>query len=145
MQGSPIFREAVLADIPAMSAIRLAVTENVLSDPSRVTMSMYIDYLDKLGKSWVCEVDGAIAGFGAADKTDGSIWALFVDARLEGLGIGKRLLQIMQAWLFALGHQTVVLSTTAGTRADAFYTAQGWQRAEVDNRGNVAFSLCRKT
>lgn len=135
------FRQATPADIPAMSVIRLGVTENVLSDPTKITVPMYIDYLDKLGKTWVCEVDGAMAGFGSADKVDGSIWALFVDRRYEGLGIGKRLLCIMQAYLFDLDHKTVVLSTTAGTRADAFYAAQGWRRSAVDDKGNVAFSL----
>ena len=40
-----IFRQACLEDIPAMSKIRLAVTENALSDPSRITQQMYEDYL----------------------------------------------------------------------------------------------------
>lgn len=142
MPDTPIFREATLADIPAMSVIRLGVTENVLSDPRKVTIPMYIDYLDKLGKSWVCEVDGAIAGFGAADKVDSSIWALFVDARYEGLGIGKALLGIMQDYLFGLGHASVSLSTTAGTRADAFYAARGWLRG-MQQGGNVTFTLAR--
>lgn len=44
------FRPATVADIPAMSRIRLAVTENVLSDPSRVTEQMYRDYLEPLGR-----------------------------------------------------------------------------------------------
>lgn len=141
MRVEPIFRQASLADIPAMSIIRLGVTENVLSDPARVTMAMYVDYLDKLGRSWVCEVDGNIAGFGAADKTDGSIWALFVDARYEGRGIGRGLLHLMQSYLFNAGHKVLVLSTTAGTRADAFYAAYGWQRSAVDQDGNVSFRL----
>lgn len=97
-------REAVQVDIPAMSAIRLAVTENRLRDPSRITAQMYRDYLGPLGKSWVCEVQGTIVGFAAADKTDGSIWALFVSPPHEGKGIGKALLTRMTAYLFALGY-----------------------------------------
>jgi len=42
------------ADIPAMSRIRLAVTENMLSDPGKVTLQMYHDYLQQLGRGWVC-------------------------------------------------------------------------------------------
>ena len=137
------FREAVQADIPAMSVIRLAVTENRLRDPSRITTEMYLDYLDRLGKSWVCEVDGVIAGFAAADKTDGSIWALFISPEHEGQGIGKRLLVLMADYLFALGHDKIVLSTSADTRADTFYASQGWERGKMKNDVEVLFSLSR--
>ena len=126
-----------------MSAIRLAVTENRLSAPSRVTTAMYLDYLDLLGKSWVCELDGVIAGFAAADKTDASVWALFVRPQFEGLGIGKRLLAMMADYLFSLGHDKVVLSTGADTRADTFYASQGWERGKMKNDVEVNYSLLR--
>jgi len=135
------FRQAGAADIAAMSAIRLAVTENRLRDPTRVTHAMYIDYLDRLGRSWVCEADGVIAGFACADKIDSSIWALFVDPSHEGLGIGKQLLAIMVDYLFALGHETIRLSTSAATRADAFYAAQGWRRGEMKDAVEVQYIL----
>ena len=138
-----IFREAVLADIPAMSVIRLAVTENRLSDPSRITRAMYVDYLDRLGKSWVCETDGVIAGFACADKHDASVWALFVDPGHEGLGIGKRLLALLADYLFALGHDKIVLSTSADTRADVFYASQGWERGKMKNDVDVQYALVK--
>ena len=127
-----------------MSAIRLAVTENRLSDPARVTLVMYHDYLERLGRSWVCEADGVLAGFCAADMTDASIWALFVGAQYEGQGIGKRLLALMVDYLFSLGHGQVVLCTGADTRADTFYTAQGWERGKMKNDVEVQYSLCRR-
>ena len=126
-----------------MSAIRLAVTENRLSDPSRVTAAMYRDYLQRLGRSWVCEADGVIAGFAAADMTEASIWALFVSAQHEGRGIGKRLLALTVEYLFSLGHDQVVLCTGADTRADTFYTAQGWERGTMKSDVEVHYSLCR--
>ncbi len=126
-----------------MSAIRLAVTENRLSDPSRVTLAMYHDYLDRLGKSWVCEADGVITGFAAADKLEASIWALFVSPAHEGLGIGKGLLALMVDYLFSQGHDKLVLSTSADTRADTFYTAQGWERGKMKNDVEVHYSLAR--
>ena len=136
-----IFRVAVADDIPAMSAIRLAVIENRLSDPSRITHAMYVDYLDRLGKSWVCEADGVIAGFASADRDASSVWALFVDPAREGLGIGKQLLALLGDYLFALGHQQIVLGTSPGTRADAFYAAQGWERGGMVNAGEVQYTL----
>ncbi len=137
------FREAVRADIPAMSVIRLAVTENRLRDPSRITPQMYDDYLERLGKSWVCEVDGVIAGFASADKIEGSIWALFISPDYEGLGIGKRLLALMADYLFAQGHDRIVLSTSADTRADTFYAAQGWERGKMKDDVEVHYSLAK--
>ena len=122
------FRQATAADIPAMSAIRLAVTENVLSDPSRVTLAMYQDYLEAVGRGWVAEIDGAILAFCYADRRQGSIWALFVDPAHEGRGLARPLLALAAGWLFALGHAAVTLTTGAGTRADRFYARRGWQR-----------------
>jgi GNAT superfamily N-acetyltransferase len=139
----PVFRQATRADIPAMSAIRLAVTENVLSDPSRVTHAMYVDYLDVAGRGWVAEIDGAVVAFSYADRVDGSIWALFVQPGHEGRGLAQRLLALATEWLFALGHDTVSLSTGVGTRADRFYARQGWRR-EVAGARNVEYTLTRR-
>jgi GNAT superfamily N-acetyltransferase len=82
------FRQAVIADIPAMTAIRLAVKENVLSNPERITRQMYEDYLERLGRGWVAEIDGVVVGFSYAEKADSSIWALFVLPDYEGRGVG---------------------------------------------------------
>jgi GNAT superfamily N-acetyltransferase len=140
---SATYRLACAADIPAMSAIRLAVLENRLRDPSRVTLKMYEDYLDALGRGWVCERDGVIAGFAYAERDAGSIWALFVDPAHEGAGIGKQLLALATSYLFGLGHTKVVLSTGPDTRADRFYTAQGWQRSHRDGEAEACFTLER--
>lgn len=135
------FRRAVLSDIPAMSQVRLAVRENVLVDPSRIPPSVYEEYLEERGRSWVCEIDGRVVGFSAADRTDASIWALFVLPALEGRGIGKELLRLATEWLFGLGHRRVTLTTTAGTRAERFYRARGWEPGSSDESGDVVFSL----
>lgn len=137
------FRLATEADIAAMSAIRLAVTENRLRDPARVTLAMYRDYMGRLGRSWVCEDDGVIAGFASADHVQGSIWALFIDPAREGQGIGKRLLALAVDDLFQQGHEQIVLSTSADTRADIFYESQGWERGKMKDDIEVQYSLQR--
>jgi len=134
------FRQATPADIPAMSAIRLAVRENVLSDPGRVTQQMYVDYLELVGRGWVAQTDGEIAGFCYADKRTASIWALFIAEEYEGRGMAKRLLRLAVDWLFDQGHATVHLTTTPGTRADGFYATQGWARTEISER-EVGFRI----
>lgn len=125
-----------------MSRIRLAITENVLSDPGRATLAMYEDFLEQSGRGWVAEYGGEIVAFCYADKVNASIWALFVAPGYEGRGLGASLLERAVAWLFELGHDTVHLSTAAGTRADRFYAAQGWRRAPLGT-SEVAYSLAR--
>ena len=127
-----------------MSAIRLAVTENVLSDPGRITATMYEDYLDHAGRGWVAEIEGVIVAFSYADSIDGSIWALFVRPGWEGRGLARHLLGLAVDWLFATGHASVALTTAAGTRADRFYAAQGWHRMGLcDDGRNVEYVLHR--
>jgi ribosomal protein S18 acetylase RimI-like enzyme len=101
------FRRANSRDIPAMSRIRLAVRENRLSDPSRVTEQMYQDYLELLGRGWVAKVDGAVVGFCYANQTDSSIWALFISPEYEGRGIARQLLAFAVNWLFEQGREFV--------------------------------------
>lgn len=137
------FRTATNADIPAMSKIRLSVRENVLSNPAFVTQKMYEDYLELLGRGWVCELDGRIIGFSYAAILDHSIWALFVDPDFEGLGAGKKLLHLATHWLFETGATSINLGTSVNSRAERFYLAQGWIRGEMKNEREVSFSLER--
>ena len=136
-----IFREANLEDIPALSEVRLSVTENALSDPHRITPEMYADYLSVSGKGWLCEVDGRVVGFSVASLGDSSIWALFVRPGFEGRGIGTRLLGLATGWLFHMGAPSVSLSTGANTRADGLYQRRGWKRGEIRPDGEVGYRL----
>lgn len=137
-------RRATSHDIPAMSTMRLAVSENVLSDPGRITGQMYEDYLALLGRGWVAEVDGVVAGFCYANSTDSSIWALFMSNQYEGRGIARHLLNVAVDWLFEQGQQCVRLRTGAGTRADRFYAAQGWARERREGQ-EVCYVLRKLT
>lgn len=139
---APVFRRALGSDIAAMSRIRLSVTENVLSDPARVTEQMYEDFLEKSGRGWVAERGGEIVAFCYADKENASIWALFVRPGEEGRGLGQSLLKRAVEWLFAIGHERVHLSTTANTRADRFYAAQGWLRQPLGPT-EIGYSLAK--
>lgn len=138
----PVVRRATSSDIPAMSRIRLSVTENTLSDPARITHAMYEDFLDASGRGWVAELDGEIQAFCYADKANASIWALFVSPGHEGRGFGQALLKLAADWLFDLGHECIRLSTSANTRADAFYSQQGWTRAPL-SATNIGYTLRR--
>jgi GNAT superfamily N-acetyltransferase len=136
------FRRANSRDIPAMSKIRLTVSENIISDPGRITEKMYEDYLELLGRGWVAEVDGVVAGFCYANNTNSSIWALFIAQEYEGRGLAKQLLNMALTWLYEQGHDVVRLSTGAETRADRFYASQGWTR-ERTNENEVFYLRAR--
>ena len=140
--GIPSYRQAHSGDIASMSRIRLAVTENTLSDPARITTQMYEDYLDKSGRGWVAEDAGEVVAFCYADRENASIWALFVSPAHEGRGFAKTLLRLAVDWLFETGHDSVRLSTGAGTRADRFYEKQGWLR-QPDGASDIIYRLTK--
>lgn len=135
-------RQATLSDIPSMKRVRAAVRENALSDLARVTDADYIAALEELGRTWVVEVDGEIAGFATGYRA-GSIWALFVHPDYEGRGYGKALHSAMVAWLWLLGHPRLWLTTEPGTRAERFYISQGWERCGIVSSGEVRLELGR--
>lgn len=134
------YRRARAGDIRAMAAIRLSVNENVLTDPGKVTLRMYRDYLHLLGRGWVCCAGGKVVGFAYASRDDASIWALFVKPGHEGRGIGRRLMAYAVHWLHAIGHPSIVLFTGKGTRAERFYGRQGWV-CEHDDGDSVRLRL----
>ena len=136
-----IFRSATVADIEGMFRVRMAVLENRLSDPSKVTHEMYSEMLLEKGAGWVCEAEGTVVGFAIADLAQANIWALFVDPRFEKQGIGKKLHDRMMSWCFAAGKSRLWLSTDSGTRAEAFYRKAGWVAVGVEQNGEIRFEL----
>lgn len=136
-----LYREAQVADIPQYMAVRLAVRENQLSSPDRVTEQDNIDYLTRRGKGWVCEAGGQIVGFAIADLQDHSVWALFVHPDYERQGIGRQLQTLMLGWYFDQTQHPVWLSTSPGTRAEAFYRRSGWREADRTATGEIRFEL----
>ena len=123
-----------------MHRVRLAVRENTLSDPNRITERDYVAALDEVGRTWVIEIDGEVVAFGTGLRS-GSIWALFVHPDHEGRGYGKALHSAVTSWLWSLGHERLWLSTTPGTRAERFYLAQGWRACGTSSNGEMRLEL----
>lgn len=110
-----------------MHRVRMAVRENRLADPGRITEADYVDAIELTGRGWVIEEDGGIVAFAVGNAETGNIWALFVDPAHEGRGHGRRLHDAMVEWLGSRGLRRLWLTTTPGTRAAAFYRAKGWR------------------
>jgi GNAT superfamily N-acetyltransferase len=133
-------RQANAVDVPAMHEVRLAVRENTLSDPDRITEADYLAALDALGRTWVVETEGRIAAFASGYRA-GSIWALFVHPDHEGRGHGKALHAKVVDWLWSLGHKRIWLTTAPGTRAEHFYLSQGWRHCAAESGGDIRLEL----
>jgi GNAT superfamily N-acetyltransferase len=136
-------RAARATDVPAMHAIRLAVRENRLGSPDRVTESDYRVRLLRGDGAWVAERDGGIVGFAMVDPPSRSVWALFVSPQAERGGVGRALQATMLDAVFEAWPQ-VALSTSPGTRAEAFYLASGWDPAGTLANGERVFRMTRE-
>jgi len=139
-----IFRTADLLDIPQMQVVRHLVKENTLSDPALVPDKDVAHYITELGKGWVCEQAGRIVGFSIVDLKGRSVWALFVDPEFEAKGIGKHLHRLMLEWYFTQTRDDLVLGTAPRTRAEQFYTLQGWQNMGSYGNGETKFQFSYK-
>lgn len=140
VQRATTLRPAVRRDIPALQRVRLAVQENRLSDPTRITEADYVAAMEERGRTWVIEQGGEVVAF-ASGYAAGSVWALFVHPDHERRGHGKALHAAMVAWLWSLGHSRLWLTTEAGSRAERFYLAQGWQPVGTTPDGELRLEL----
>lgn len=136
-----VFREARIEDIAQIQVVRHAVKENTLSDPNLVPDKDVAFYITEKGKGWVCETNNQIVGFAIADLQEHSIWALFVDPGFAEKGIGKKLHQLMMDWYFSQTKEKASLGTSPKTRAEQFYTKQGWTAVGNYSNGEVKFEM----
>jgi adenylate kinase family enzyme len=135
-------REAQPSDVADMQRIRRAVRENRLSDPGRITDADCVAAMEALGKTWLAVDGDEVVAFASAYRA-GSVWALFVDPDHEGRGWGQALHAQAVDWLWSLGHDRIWLTTGAGTRAERFYLARGWQPRGLDPGGDLRLELGR--
>jgi GNAT superfamily N-acetyltransferase len=136
-----IFREAKATDIEQIQMVRNAVLENVLSDPSKVTDQICLEYITKRGKGWVCEIDTIMVGFAIVDLIENSVWALFVHPKFEKNGIGRQLQTLMLDWYFDQATETIWLTTDQQTRAEQFYLKSGWVATGTVGNNEVKFEM----
>lgn len=137
-----MIRAGVVADLPEITRIRTAVTENHLSVEQMAGLGITHDTIGADMRTgdlgcWVALEGGAIAGFAMADRRDASIFALFMDAAHEGKGHGTTLLATCEAWLRQQGHAEARLTTERDSRAFRFYLRRGW-RDTGETAGHLA-------
>lgn len=136
--GGVRLRPATPSDLPRIHAIRHGVTENVLSDPSKVSDAEVAWYMEQ-AVFLVSEADGEVTGFTCANHQTGLVWALFIDPEREGRGHGRALLDAALARLAENGHRQAWITTGAGTRAERFYSEHGWRDMGRHLDGQIVF------
>jgi GNAT superfamily N-acetyltransferase len=141
------FREATGADMPGISRVRTAVTENALTleqlAARGVTDASVAASFLKDSKGWVAIGGGEIVGFSIADRTSNSIFALFVLPGHEGRGIGGRLFELAVSWLWDNGAARIWLTTDPQSKAARFYERRGWVAMGRSERGDMRYELAR--
>lgn len=137
----PSFREATVHDIPAIQSIRNSVKENLILNPGVISNQQCADYLQEKGKGWICEMDGIPVGFAIADLPGKSVWALFVRPEFEKRGIGKKLHALLLDWYFSQSDEPIWLSTEESSRAELFYSLNGWTSVGMPFEKVVEFKM----
>jgi GNAT superfamily N-acetyltransferase len=117
-----------------MHRVRLAVRENRLSASAGVTEASYAAFC-LTGSAWVAEQSAQVTAFAALDRAKASVWALFVEPQMEGLGIGSALLAKLLASAASDGLTRLTLTTGEETRAEHFYLRKGWRSLGESDRG----------
>ena len=145
-----MIRPGTIADLPAIMRIRTSVTENHLSVEQMAEIGITLDSIAEemtagdLG-CWVAMDGASITGFAMADRRDGSIFALFMDAAHEGRGHGSALLAACEGWLRENDHAEASLSTGRETGAFTFYLRRGWRETNETAGHFSEDAVLRKT
>lgn len=136
-------REAQEKDLDRIMEIRASVIENRLSDPSKVTTERVLQVMQQFGFGLVYEKYDQVCGFVIVDLAHQNLWALFVAPEATGQGIGKALLQAAVKRSFK-SIRRLWLTTDPGTRAERFYSMQGWKSDGMTKDGEMRFILERE-
>lgn len=140
------FREIGIPDIPELLVLRTMVKENRLSreDLNRmgITQETVAAKLNSTYKGWLCrEAGGRIAGFAMGNRADGEMWVIAVLPEYEGQRIGKKLMLLVQDWLFQFQEELwLTTEHDPGNRAYGFYQHLGWRETGVE-KGHSRFVI----
>lgn len=132
-----IFRLIETPDLPAIVDLRASTRENRLSREALrqlgITEESTAGLLRTTHRGWLCEVGKKIVGFSIGDGKTGELWVIAVLPGFEAQGVGSRLLEMIEKWLWSLGWNELWLWTSSDPtkRAFSFYTKRGWHVTET--------------
>jgi len=107
------FRKIEADDVPDLFKVRIATRENTMSMQALADMGITpestIAALSENAAGWLCEIDSKIVGFSMGDKHTGEMLVVAVLPEYAKQGMGKRLVELIQGWLFSCGHKQLWL------------------------------------
>jgi ribosomal protein S18 acetylase RimI-like enzyme len=149
MKNKMIFREIGSKDIQDLFEIRLSTEENQVTFEYLagigITPKSIADGLAGPLKGWLCEVSEEVVGFSLGNKETGEMMVVAVLPEYENMGIGKKLMELIQDWFWSCGHDEIWLLATADPelRASGFYKKLGWEKAGTSDDGHQILRLHR--
>jgi len=132
------FREITEQDLPAVFEVRVATREHAYSMDELAELGITPESVAEMMKKdhwgYLCEMDERIVGFAMGDRSTGEMWVIAILPDYEGLGIGGKLILLVENWLKDQGCKKLWLTTGSdpGMRAFGFYLHQNWKKAEVE-------------
>jgi uncharacterized membrane protein YbaN (DUF454 family)/ribosomal protein S18 acetylase RimI-like enzyme len=142
------FRQIEPRDVKELLVLRTLVKENRLSMDDLINMGITEESvaakLKSTYKGWLCrDQNGRAVGFSMGNNADGEMWVIAVLPEYEGLGIGKKLMLLVQDWLFQFHHRLwLTTEHDPANRAYGFYQRLGWREESVEN-GHSRFTLVK--
>lgn len=140
-----MIRIAQLDDIETLFEIRTSVTENHQSREEIAELGITPETVAEMLQTdcccaWIAEIDNQAVGFSIANRTDKTIFGVFVLPDYEERGAGRCLVHAAEEWLWLAGIPEIWLVTgnDPNLRAYGFYTHLGWISAGVEPEGPFA-------
>ncbi len=126
-------RPATLADLDAIRVVHTAAIqatcassyspEQITAWLAHLTPERYRQSFDE-GGQFVAVQDGTVVGFGKLHLASATVNAVYVAPMAQGFGVGRTLLQALEATAVKAGLHVLTLNATLN--AESFYRAAGW-------------------
>ena len=136
-----LIRTAQHQDIETLFEIRTSVRENYQSREEIAELGITPDSVVKMLQTdcnaWIAELENQSIGFSIANKTEKTIFGIFVLPSFEGQGAGRALMQAAEDWLWFHDIEEIWLLTDQNPklRAYGFYLHLGWIPLGVESDG----------
>lgn len=138
------YRPALPDDAASCIALRGQTRQNAFSEEALAALGITKEtwaegVRDGSFPGHVCHSDGSLVGMSFCDRDSGEVLVVAVLPDFEGLGIGKRLLELSLADLKSHGHARSFLGCNRdpASRSHGFYRRLGWRpTGHVDALGD---------
>jgi GNAT superfamily N-acetyltransferase len=136
---APQYRQIGVADIPSLFYVRTRTRENAYTleqlHSLGITPASVEQKLADSFRGWLCTVEEEVVAFCMADAAAGELWVIAVLPEFEGRGIGGRLMNLAEEWLWQSGCSRAWLTTDldVSLRAYGFYRHRGWTDWRIED------------